>query len=145
MSNTDNQQELRSLQSDQRTAQNDVNRISGNISTLRRRLSDLETTRSNLSSVMNIGSTSVNGSINSLTDHLINGLNPTGRSNRIAATLRAGREGTLGNDANLTSADGQLAREIADVQRQIEALQREQRNAQSRLDQATTSIRNLGN
>lgn len=110
---------LSSLNSSLNHWSNQVRSLNALIKKLKRRRSDLEEVLRNLKNTVTDNSSDVNNRIKSSASKIDSAIDYSGKNNILNAILAEKYERAIGTDNNLTSADGELKRELSSIDRQI--------------------------
>ena len=92
-----------------------VSDLNDKLKNLKKRQSDVENVKNALNSTVNGDSSGVNGKIRSAAGKLGSAVGYSGKDSQLNAILSGKDERTVGSDNCLTSADGDLQRELNDI------------------------------
>ena len=131
---------LSSLNSSLSHWNNQVRTINASIKKLRRRRSDVDEVIGNLKNTARNNASDVNKKINTSIGKLDSAIDYQGKNNLLRAILSGKNEGLVGTDNDLTSADGELKRELNSIDRQIADSEGDLLTAKSRVSNIKADI-----
>jgi len=112
--------DLGSLKKDLDYWNGQVNVLNDKIKKLKKRKGEVEGINSAFQSTVNNNISDINAKVRLARDKLDGAIDYPGKDATLDAILYGKEERTIGSDGNLTSANGELGREIKDINRQID-------------------------